>query len=143
MALPVTDSFGTSSTQSLTDYSGNWTSNYEPIWVRDGSDDAQPGSAGGECGDFWNADAFGDDQYSLAIISNDGVGGNPQMGVGVRIHATAETWYGFYTSGDDTMLFIEDDGEWAQLGSSGVAAVETEEIKCTADGTTITGLIDD
>lgn len=134
MALPATDVFtGTNNTQ-LTTYSANWTLN-------NGDFDIQSNSlacdANVEAGAHWNADTFGNAQYAQCDIVGTLTSG-PWVGVCVRAHASAASWYGYYGSGDDSYVYKVVSGTWTQLGSAGSAFVTADEIRLEVSGTTIT-----
>ena len=89
MALPATDAFTGTNGTALTTYSANWTYNKGTFGIHtnalcctvDGFDAAA----------HWNADTFGNDQYARATVT--AIDSLAYVGVAVRCHASAETWY--------------------------------------------------
>lgn len=144
MALPATDSFTTGTSQTLTDYSANWTNNNGSFWINEAYD-ALGGNASQELGAHWNADSFDNNQYAEIKIVASGSGN--WIGAAVRCHTSSAVYYGFYTgdSSDYSYLFRYDSGAgtpWLQLGSDGAYVLVNEVMRLEADGTTITPLVD-
>ena len=139
-ALPATDDFTTGTTQSLTDYSANWTNNNGSFEVQKLTDDVGSKTSSAECGAHWNADSFNDDQYAEVTVSS--VGANDLIGCGVRHATSAATWYGYYALSSERYLFKLDGGVWTELNkylSGGISVSDVMRIE--AEGTIITPLL--
>jgi hypothetical protein len=150
MTLPASDSFTTTTNQTLTAYSSNWTSNINNFSVYEAGDDILSNAGYGECGAHWNADTFNADQYSRVRISKDNYTDETSpvsLGPAVRCHASAATYYGFYAMGqgrnsDENYLFVMEAGVWTQIGSMGTLTVTVNDImRLEASGTTLTPTI--
>lgn len=133
MALPATDTFTAADGTALTTYSASWTLNDGNFAINTNS--VHSNAATVETGAHWNADTFNDNQYALGTIV--AIGANP-MGVAVRAHATAATWYGFYSDTGGSYLHKNVAGVWTQLGSTGAAFSVNDIIRIEVSGATVT-----
>jgi len=136
MALPATDVFTSASDQALTTYSASWTNNSGAFQVVGATDDVMANSSGNECGAHWNADSFNNNQYAQAKVTARSASG--VVGAAVRCHASAATYYGYYTDSGASYLFKMVAGSWTQLGSNAAALAVNDIIRIEANGTTIT-----
>ncbi len=91
MALPATEAFTNSNGTQLTTHSSNWTLNSGDFDIQ--SNALSPDAASTENGAHWNADTFDDDQYAQATLVDQF--NSRTIGVAVRCHATADTYYGW------------------------------------------------
>src|SRR5574341_730268 len=123
MALPATDAFtGSGGATPLTSYSANWTMNNGAIQASRGSTDNFFSNAASDNGAHWNADTFGNDQYSQITLS--GVLGTHWAGAAARAAASGATWYAFFTDGTGagTEVYKIVGGTYTTLGSTGTQA---------------------
>jgi hypothetical protein len=139
MALPATDSFTDSNGTALTSHSANWTQNNGAFDIQ--SNALAPNNSGDESGAHWNADAFDNDQYAEGVATgfagNDGIA----IGLAVRCHASADTYYGFYGdsySGSGSYLFKMVSGTWTQIGDTGANWEDGDTVWLEVEGTTLT-----
>jgi hypothetical protein len=88
------------------------------------SSGAAVGQSSGNSGDYWTATAFTSDQYSQVTLTSTQLGGTLWVGPMVRAQSSnsGQSEYVaiyFWNNGSpELMLFMRDDGGWAQLGSS-------------------------
>ena len=69
MTLPASDAFTASNGTALQTYSVNWTIQNGGFTIN--SNQVGPAQSGAECGAFWNADSFDNDQYSQATLAEE------------------------------------------------------------------------
>jgi hypothetical protein len=133
VALPATDNFNRANAANL---GANWTALNGNIGVDTNA--AYANGAGLEIGVIWNADVFGNDQYSQATLTANG--GAAAIGVLVRGTAgSGGTYYSYYIGGGgDGFLAHTIAGTWVQIGAtdSGVWAVN-DVLRLEAQGTTL------
>ena len=86
------------------------------------SSDQAVGAASGNSGDMWSADTFTSDQYSEVQLTSTQLTGTQWIGPSVRAQGTGLNAYVaiyFWNNGSpEVMLFLRNNGGWAQLGSS-------------------------
>lgn len=138
-ALPASEDF-TGTTGNQVSSLANWAN-----VAGDGFDiqtnEAQTDTPNNEAADRWSSDAFNDDQYAEATLTADA--NTCYGGVAVRCASGAETYYGFYSSSDDSCyLFKMVASSWSQLGSSGSPYSTSSVIRLEVEGTTITPKVD-
>lgn len=138
MALPATDAFTAADGTALTTYSANWTNNGSTFSI---TSNALRCSSSSEGAAHWNADTFGNDQYATATVT--AITSFAYIGVSVRCHASATTFYGFESNSNDaSYLFKYVAGVSTTLGSTGAVFTVTDVLRLEASGTTITPKVD-
>ena len=138
MALPATDGFAAANGTALTTYSASWTNNGSTFAI---FSNALRCSNAAEGAAHWNADTFSNDQYATATVV--AITNVSYIGVSVRCHATATTFYGFEANSNDaSYLFKYVAGVSTQLGSTGAVFTVTDVLRLEASGTTITPKVD-
>jgi hypothetical protein len=100
MTLPASDNFTAAANAGLAAYSANWTVNAGTFAVNAAGDYVQCDYANAYAVARWNADAFGADQFSEVKVSlrTGAAAACDWIGPAVRIHATANTYYGVFAS---------------------------------------------
>lgn len=132
-ALPATDVFTSTNGTALTTYSSNWTNNDGAFVINTNA--VAPNSAG-QCCAYWNADTFNNNQYSQATVT--AIDSWVYIGVGVRIAASAGTYYGYYSdSADASYLFKAVSGTFTLLGSFDTVFTTSLAIRIEANDTSI------
>lgn len=134
MTLPATDNFTAANGTDLVTYNASWTYNGGVFAIN--SNAVYSNSAGIETGAHWNADAFNNDQYAQGVCAI--IAALRWIGVAVRCHASAQTYYGYYGSNADRYLFKEVAATWTQIGSAGGAFIAADVIRLEVSGTTLT-----
>ena len=137
MALPATDNFTAANGTALTTYSANWTLNNGNFAINTNA--VYPNSGSTENGAHWNADTFNNDQYSQGDLISEALG--RAIGVAVRCHASAATFYGWYNDTAGSYLFKMVAGVWTQLGADQASWAVNDIPRIEAEGTTIRGLV--
>lgn len=138
MALPATDVFTGTNGTAITSYSANWTLNSGNFQINTNA--ISPNSNNNECGAHWNADAFNADQYAQLTLT--ALTSAVQIGPGVRMHASADTYYGFYTDGVAyTQVVKMVGGTWTSLAESGPHGSVGQVWRIEVSGTTITPIV--
>lgn len=136
MALPATDAFTAANGTVLTTYSASWTNNNGTFAINTNSVHPNSGVAD-DAAAHWNADVFSNDQYSQGTIV--ALGATIYIGVSVRCHASAFTFYQFNSdSADGCYLDKYVAGVYTQLGSTGGVFAVSDVIYLQASGTTLT-----
>lgn len=113
MALPAIDDFSGSNGQALTTYSANWTYSIGAFIINSAFGTVAADVVSQECGAYWNADSFANDQYSEAVIDSVN-NGDSYIGVGVRMSAGGN-YYGAYSNNVGSTLFKLVDGSYTEL----------------------------
>ena len=135
MALPATDNFNRANAANL---GANWTAQAGNMQVTSNEIGANGASSSTENGVYWNADTFGDDQYSQVIAAS--VESYAGAGAACRIATnTDDSWYGFYSDTSYLYFFKMVSGTWTSIDSDSTPASTSDVIKIDAEGTTITG----
>lgn len=130
MALPATDAFTRAdSTSSL---GANWTAIVGTYGVN--ANRAYPNTSGNESALYWNADAFGNDQYAQATLTT--LAGGAWAGVLVR--GTAGTnYYAYYTDGGSGYFLKYAGGAYTEYVADSQAWSVNDVVRIEAEGTAI------
>ena len=138
-ALPASDTFtGTNGTQ-LTAYSANWTLNAGDLDIQTNAVSPDGGNYFGTVAAHWNADSFDNDQYAqITVVALSAAELWNFIGVSVRAHASAATFYTFFGGSDGTYLYKQVAGSENQIGSVAAAVSVNDVLKLTVSGTTLT-----
>lgn len=138
MSLPATEAFTDTDGVSLTAHSASWTNNYAAFAIFTNSLRPNGGDATTDACAHWNADAFANDQYAQAVWAASAVN---YMGVSVRVHAAAATFYDLIVStGDQYYLAKYIAGTGTNLGTANSTTLAVNDvIRIEASGTSITG----
>src|SRR5271169_4956450 len=98
----------------------NWTATADGGLVI--SSDQAVGAASGNAGDMWTADTFTSDQYSQVMLTSTQLAATQWVGPSVRAQNSGLNAYVaiyFWNNGSpEIMLFLRNNGNWSQLGSS-------------------------
>ena len=140
MALPATDTFTGTDTDTLPTYSASWTAVRNNLVI---DTNRAIGSAGDFCCCAWNADTFDDDQYSDSLM--DIWSANSYMGASVRASLTAITYYGWNVGGgNDSYIHKYVAGTYTSLGSDSLSGPNTgsHNARLEAIGTNIDPIFD-
>lgn len=132
MALPATDDFNRA--DNAASIGANWTVQVDGFRILSNETLAINGASRQFV--FWNADAFGDDQYSQFVIKNDGSG---VAGPSVRASATTPNENCYYvfardSSQGDTHIFKRVAGSDTSLASASLAWAVNDVIKLGVEG---------
>jgi hypothetical protein len=136
MALPAIDNFN----RIENPLAGNWTTVTDRNGLKATGTICAGSTAGVGNASYWNADAFNDNQYSLAEIK----GGGTYQGTIIRVSAVANTFYFLDVVSDSAIsLYKCINGSYSQIGSQAAANCTAGHIvKIDANGTTITCYVD-
>ena len=99
-------------------------------------------NGGGNSGDMWTADSFTSDQYSQVTLTGTQLTATQWIGAAVRAQDSgADAYVGiyFWNSGSpELMLFLRNNGGWAELGSYSTAPLPGgTQLELTAVGNTL------
>jgi hypothetical protein len=134
MALPATDDFTDSDGVQIASH-GDWT-------VNDGDFDIQSNALApddyGRCCAYWNADAFDANQYAEATII---ALSDEYIGVAVRMHASAVTYYGISGNDTDKEIFKRINGAYTAIAVSGNQWSANDVIRLEVNATTLTPML--
>lgn len=130
MALPRSETYTAANGTNLTTLS--FTANQGAFAVNTNA--AYSNSSGTETGNHDNANTYNNNQYAQGTLV---ALGGPWIGLAVRAHASAVTWYGLYSnSANDYTMYKMVAGTWTALGTAAPAAVN-DVIYLEANGTAI------
>lgn len=144
MSLPATDDFNRTDADPI---GGNWTTSRWTNNIKIVSNKATP-AVDGNAGAFWNADTFGDDQYSQFTTGGTVNGSRcwlPSVRIGNPSTSCACYYAGISASGNDgiTLHEMSTDGSRSELAWGGLASFSLGKvIRCEVEGTTIRGYYD-
>ncbi len=143
MALPATDAFTNTDGTVLTTHSASWTFQNGTFSIQGNAAAANTGAADSFAS--WNADTFGNDQYSQGVFLTPTAG--EYAGVACRMAAgTVDTNYHYYSESGVSYFQKIVTGVYTQFGTTGGGFANNDAVKITANGTTITpfknGVID-
>lgn len=137
--MPITDAFTGTNGTGIEAYSSSW------AYMAGGTTNLQIQSNAlavaavtVEAGARRTETGFPDDQYAqvTAVIAADD---EPFVGVAVRCQAAGSgDYYGFYCKDSASQLFEFDGTTWTQLGLNGAGVNNTQTIRLTVAGTTLT-----
>lgn len=137
--MPITDAFTGTNGTGIVAYSANW------AYMAGGTTNLQIQSNGlamaavtVEAGARRTETGFPNDQYAqvTSVVSATAA---PLIGVAVRCQAAGSgDYYGFYCQDDISQLFEFDGTTWTQLGTNGAGVNDTQTIRLTVAGTTLT-----
>ena len=96
----------------------------------------------GNSGDMWTANSFTSDQYSQVTLTGTQLTGNQWIGAAARMQDSGKDAYVgiyFWNSGSpELMLFLRNNGSWAELGSYSTAPLPGgTQLELTAVGNTL------
>jgi len=134
MALPAADVFTGTNGTALTTYSASWTLNSGNFEIQ--SNQVRSNAAATETGAHWNADAFTANHYASVVFTN--LAGTPYIGPAVRCHASAATYYGYYSSSSVRYIIKNVAGTPTVLATVAAGIADTHTMRLEASGTTIT-----
>lgn len=135
MSLPASDTFTGTNNDQLTTYSANWALNNGDFDIQ--SNALAPDAPSTECGAFWNADSFNNDQYAKVTLIAELA--TPAVGPAVRCAgAGVATYYGLYNVTGGIYMFKMVAGTWTQLGTTIASAAVNDVLKLSVSGTTLT-----
>lgn len=135
MTLPATDDFTDANGTQIASH-GDWTVNdgdfdiYSNALAPDGS---------GPCVAYWNADTFDADQYSQATVK--ALDDDVYIGVAVRIHASAVTYYGLVSEAGSKELYKRIWGSYTAIATSGSPYEVDDVIRLEVNATTLTPMV--
>lgn len=135
MALPATDNFNRAD-------SGDLGTNWDVIFgdgfqITSNTAASNTDFGGGfDCAEIWNADSFGDDQYSKATVSGaTGTGGAS----GLAVRGATDNYYGWYSDSANGYIFEVVGGSFNTF-ATGDAWSDSDDVELQVEGTTITPL---
>src|SRR5688500_40814 len=129
MALPATDSFTGNSGDPL---SANWTTLDGSFQIATNNDVKLNGSQGHYA--YWDADAFGDDQYATAVV-------NPSadsIGVAVRLAATRGYVLGLTATAIE-LTRVDSDESYSVLDTASVTGSAGDVVRLEIEGSQLRG----
>jgi hypothetical protein len=133
MALPASDNFNRANENPL---AGNWTTAPGASAMQLFSNQVT-GSTGANCTSFWNADTFGNDQYSQVTPVD-----NTNFGAGLAVRVRTTTQYDCYilflNASGSVQIYKIIAGSVTLLSSPNFAYAAGDVIKLEAVGTTLT-----
>ncbi len=132
-ALPATDSF----LRTDTTLGSNWTATSGAIteWTLNAITGASPSSPSNFEEAYWNADSFGNDQYSQAVIKRGTAG---TEGVAVRMSAGYNGYRATLFGGSGCSITKDVSGSGTDIGSCSVTWTDGHTLKIEVIGTAIT-----
>ncbi len=132
MALPATDAFTDTDDTALTAHGTSWTANAGALRIFENR--LEGNSASANCAAHWNADVFANDQYAFITITE--LNG-PLLGVCLRAHASAETYYRLMANENDVEIAKFITGTETLLGAGFAGVGSGDKIKLEIVGTTL------
>lgn len=138
MALPATDTFTTSTSQTLTAYSANWAAVTSNGLVDATLDAVRANSSSTDAFVRWAADSFANDQYCQVRVHTLSSGGTTANGPAVRMAAGATTCYYCALRFDTLVLWKIVAGTFTQIGAAAGPATTNDIIRIEAVGDQIT-----
>lgn len=130
--MAFTEDF-TESDDTLLNNMASWTTNTGSFKVY--ANQLQPNSSGNESGGHWDANPFNANQYAFVTVV--AVDAGNLLGVAVRAHASAATYYGGYWDNASFYVFKNVAGSWTQLGSAFGSVSATDKVKLEVSSTTL------
>lgn len=133
----ATDAFTGTDGTALPTYSANWSYVVGATTDHQIQSNAVATNSGGDVASRSNHQAYGNDQFSQAIIS--GVETGQFRGVCVRMGANgSNNYYGFAADGVSCLLFRYESGSFTQIGSTGTGGIANGQlIRLEIEGTTL------
>lgn len=135
MALPASDNFTRADSADL---GANWTVVTGAGSWKIATNTAQPNAESSDAAEYWNADAFNNDQYSEAVLGVAATSaGGTGCGVAVRVAAGAWTYYRAVASVNGTELAKFVAGSYTSIDSDATVWANGDTIRLEVEGTTL------